>query len=94
MNRLVAKLRHEPVAFWGGLLAALLAVLTYLGVDQNTLGLVGTVATLLGIPLVRSQVSPVAPPADGEAGHSDLELVLVVATAIGVTLLLFGVTFR
>jgi hypothetical protein len=60
MSGLLAKLRHEPVAFYGGIVSALLVVLAFLGVDGDTIALIGTVASLIGIPVTRAQVTPVA----------------------------------
>ena len=64
MRRLRRKLRREPVAFWGGIVTAAIAVMAYLGVDGDTIALVGTVATAVGIPVVRSQVTPTTKPSD------------------------------
>jgi hypothetical protein len=55
----LAKLRREPVAFWSGVVSALLVVLGFAGVDADIIALAGTVATLVGIPVVRARVSPV-----------------------------------
>lgn len=59
MTRTVRWLRAEPVAFYGGVLSALLAVLAFAGVDGNLIALIGTVASLLGIPVTRAKVTPV-----------------------------------
>jgi hypothetical protein len=58
MSALLTKIRREPVAFYGGLLSALLLILGYIGVDPELLGLIGTAATLIGIPVTRAQVTP------------------------------------
>lgn len=64
MNALLTKLRHEPVAFYGGVLSALLVLLAVCGVDESVLATVVTVATLLGIPVTRAQVTPMAKDVD------------------------------
>jgi hypothetical protein len=52
------KLRSEPVAVWSGIVSALLVVLGFMGVSADVVALIGTIATLVGIPVVRTQVSP------------------------------------
>lgn len=60
MSGLVAKLRREPVAFWGGLAGAVLAVLLFTGtVTEDQAGLITVVLGMVGIPVVRQQVTPV-----------------------------------
>lgn len=57
---LVALVRHEPVAVWGVVVAAALAALPALGVPTGVVTAVGAVVTLLGVPVVRGRVTPVA----------------------------------
>jgi hypothetical protein len=56
---MITKLKAEPVAFWGGLVTAALAIMGFAGVSADLIALVGTVSTAVGIPVVRSRVSPV-----------------------------------
>lgn len=58
-GKLLALLRCEPVAVWGVVLAAILGVLGQVGVNAQTLALIGAVASLLGIVPVRGAVTPV-----------------------------------
>lgn len=58
VRRVVARLRREPVAVWGSLLAIVLGVLPVVGVPAATVTWVGVAASLLGVPVVRSKVSP------------------------------------
>lgn len=56
----VAKIKSEPVAFWGVLAtAALNAVALKFGLSGHVVDVVATILTLVGIPVVRSKVSPV-----------------------------------
>ena len=113
LSLVVAKLKREPVAVWGVVIAALIGVLAAAGVPSTVLDPVVAVVTLLGIPVVRgavtpvaalkavvsgtapaaSVVAPVAAPAK-DAGHSEVDTVLLVLAVVGVFLLLFGVTLR
>lgn len=71
MTALLAKLRREPVAFYGGVISAFLVVLAVLGVSADTLATVATVATMLGIPVTRARVTPVPAKPAGDAGAVD-----------------------
>jgi hypothetical protein len=57
VNAIVSKVKKEPVAFWASIVSALLVVLGFVGVQADVIALIGTVATLVGIPVVRTQVS-------------------------------------
>jgi hypothetical protein len=58
VNSIIGKLKKEPVAFWASVVSALLVVLGFVGVQADVIALIGTVATLVGVPVVRAQVSP------------------------------------
>lgn len=93
MSALVIKIRHEPVAFWGGLAGALLAVLLFTGVvTEAQAGLITVVLGAIGIPVVRQQVTPVAKqqPAEPDGGHAELHGVLAMAAAILLGLVLWS----
>lgn len=62
MSKVLAFIRSEPVAVWGSLLAALIGVLAAVGVPSTVIEVITAVASVLGIPVVRSQVSPVTKP--------------------------------
>lgn len=64
MKRLLRKLRHEPVAFWTGLLTVTEATLTSLGVFPQVAGVLTAVVTVLGGVAVRQSVTPVASTTD------------------------------
>jgi hypothetical protein len=71
---------------------AVLAALTAIGVYATPNGgNAPTVAATAVVPPVPTAL-PVAPAAD--AGHSEVEMILLVLTTVGVFLLLFGVTLR
>lgn len=53
-------LRHEPIAVWGLVLAAVLGVLPLFGVPYLVINSIGTALTLLGVPVVRGKVTPKA----------------------------------
>lgn len=89
MTALIAKLKREPVAFYGGLVSALLVVLAFLGVDGDLIALIGTIASLVGIPVTRAQVTPVTK-TPGDAGHAGLEHVLLTALAIALGLVIWS----
>lgn len=115
---ILAKLKREPVAVWGVVIAALIGVLAAAGVPSTVLDPVVAVVTLLGIPVVRGAVTPVAAlkavvsgtvapvapvqtgatpasvPPKADAGHSEVDTVLLVLAVAGVLLLLLGVTLR
>ena len=120
LSLVLAKLKREPVAVWGVVIAALIGVLAAAGVPSTVLDPVVAVVTLLGIPVVRGAVTPVAAlkavvtgsaaPASvpfniltkdapvaapaKDAGHSEVDTVLLMLAVVGVFLLLFGVTLR
>lgn len=81
MTALLTKLRHEPVAFYGGLISALLVILALCGVDEQILATVVTIATLVGIPVTRAQVTPTVK-TGSDAGHAELHGILAMAAAI------------
>jgi hypothetical protein len=89
VSGLLAKLRHEPVAFWGGLAGAFLAVLLFTGVvTEDQAGLITLVLGAVGIPVVRQQVTPVTKQQQSDdAGQASFGLLAMVAViTIGVFL--------
>lgn len=85
LRTILTKLRHEPVAVWGALLALLVGVLHARGVSDDLLATVTGAASLLGVPVLRSMVTPVVadpPPVEGEAGASLLEVCAVVVALV------------
>jgi hypothetical protein len=92
MKGLLGRLRREPVAFYGGLVSAVLVVLGFLGVSGDLIALIGTVASLVGIPITRAQVTPVTKPPAGDAGEASSFglLAMIVVITVGVFL---GETF-
>lgn len=90
MNALLTRLRHEPVAFYGGVLSALLVILALIGVDKDTLATVVTIATLLGIPITRARVTPVQSTVD-DTGHAEVHGVLLTALAIALGLIVWSI---
>jgi hypothetical protein len=60
LTLVATKLRHEPVAVWGVVLAAAIGILRGAGVDANVVDTITAVATLVGIPVVRRKVTPAA----------------------------------
>lgn len=60
LTLIATKLRHEPVAVWGVVLAAVIGILRGAGVDANVVDTITAVATLVGIPVVRRKVTPMA----------------------------------
>lgn len=58
MSKFLNKLRHEPVAVWGAVFSAALVIAGALGVSATWLATAGAVLSILGIPVVRSQVTP------------------------------------
>ncbi len=76
------KIRREPVAFWSGIVSALLVVLSFVGVNADIIALVGTVATLVGIPVVRAKVSPVTPASRPDEGHGQVGEILYLAVGL------------
>lgn len=63
LARVWALIRHEPVAVWGTLITALIGVPALAGVPAWVITVIVTVLTALGVPVVRSQVSPTPPAA-------------------------------
>jgi hypothetical protein len=59
-SKVVDVLKKEPVAVWGVVLAAILGLLPLVGVPASTVVAIGAVLSLLGIPVVRGQVTPLA----------------------------------
>lgn len=53
-------LRREPVAVWGVVLAAVVCALPALGVSAAVVEAVSAIISLLGIPVVRGKVTPLA----------------------------------
>lgn len=90
MTTLKNKLLHEPVAFYGGLLSALLVLLAVLGVPADLLATIGTIATLLGIPVTRSRVTPVSKTGPGDAGAGELRTIVLMAAGILLALVLWS----
>lgn len=60
LQKVVAKAKSEPVAFWGVVATVVLnAGALHFGMSAHVVDLVATVLTLVGIPVVRSRVTPV-----------------------------------
>lgn len=85
MSKILAFLKHEPVAVWGTVLAALIGVLAAVGVPSHVIEVITAVASVLGIPVVRSQVTPTVATVDKQAGYGLVE--------VGLFLLLLAITF-
>lgn len=58
LNRIATRLAHEPVAVWGTVIVAAAQVVGRLAHAPEVVDDVVTGLTLLGIPAVRSQVTP------------------------------------
>lgn len=60
LGTLATRLRHEPVAVWGVVLAAVLTAAPAAGVPAHDVDLIATVLTVVGVPVVRRKVTPLA----------------------------------
>ena len=60
LSSVLLRLKHEPVAVWGVLIAAALSGAPLLGISSASVNIAVTVLTLLGIPVVRGKVTPAA----------------------------------
>lgn len=69
LHNLLHRLAHEPVAVWGVVLAAVLGLLPLVGVSTSVITIIGAVASLLGVPVVRSKVTPIKALVDLGRGH-------------------------
>jgi hypothetical protein len=73
-NAVVDVVKREPVAVWGLVVAAVLPLLVVLGVPASATVAVASILSTLGVPVVRSKVSPVDAAkavADGADGELD-----------------------
>ncbi len=58
LKKIVAFLKKEPVSVWGTVFAAVLGVLSQAGLSAGVVSAIAAALSLLGIPVVRSKVSP------------------------------------
>lgn len=56
-------LKREPVTVWGSLISALIGIPALAGVPAWVITVIVSVLTALGVPVVRSSVTPVPTPA-------------------------------
>lgn len=90
MSKFLRHLRHEPVAYWMGLLAVVQAVLTAAHVLPTVAGVAGAVVTAVSGGALRQLVTPVPPAETGDGGHLSADLAVLVLILAGIVLLLFG----